>query len=65
MKKNTGKSFLAIGIIFLIAGFVQQGFTFSFTSGMFTLGFIFTLAGLVSTKIETKPDQEKSSDDVE
>jgi hypothetical protein len=47
IKRSAPPSILTIGVVFLIIGFVQQGFTFSFTSGLFSLGFIFTLSGLV------------------
>lgn len=54
MKKNTGKAFLSIGIIFLIAGFIQQDFSLSFSSGLFNLGVIFSLAGIFATTVEKK-----------
>lgn len=43
-----GKKFLTFGLIFLAAGIVTQGFTFSFESAMFNLGLIFSLSGLAS-----------------
>ncbi|MDA0682949.1 MAG: hypothetical protein O3A57_00840 [Bacteroidetes bacterium] len=49
--KSMGKKLLPIGIIFLLAGFVTQGFTFSVESGMFNLGLIFTLGAMVSLGI--------------
>ncbi len=58
MKKNIGKSFLTLGIIFLIIGFVQQGMKFSFESGMFNLGFIFVLSGLASITLKKKKTEE-------
>jgi hypothetical protein len=47
MKKNLGKTLLTLGIIFLIVGFAQQGFRPTFKSGMFNLGLIFTISGVV------------------
>ena len=60
MNKNIENTFLSIGIIFLIAGFVQQDFSLSFESGLFNLGVIFTLSGIVSViiKKKSKPDDE-------
>lgn len=58
MKRNTGKAFLSIGIVFLIAGFIQQGFTLSFKSGLFSLGFIFSLSGLVTILMENKSNKD-------
>ena len=54
LKKTAPVSFLTLGIVFLIIGFVQQNFTFSFTSGLFNLGLIFTLSGLVATYLSRK-----------
>ncbi|NOZ50528.1 MAG: hypothetical protein GXP37_10840 [Chloroflexi bacterium] len=54
MKEAAPPSFLTIGIIFLIIGFVQQGLTFSFESGLFSLGVIFTLSGLVAMALEKR-----------
>jgi len=48
VKEYAPPSLLTIGIIFLVIGFVQQGLTFSFESGFFTMGVIFTLSGLVA-----------------
>jgi hypothetical protein len=48
IKEYALPSILTIGIVFLVIGFVQQGFTFSFDSGLFSLGVIFTLSGLVA-----------------
>jgi len=48
IRKKAPASFLTLGIIFLVIGFVQQGFAIDFTSGLFSLGFIFTLSGLVT-----------------
>ena len=46
-----GKKFLTFGLIFLAAGLVTQGFTFSFESAMFNLGLIFSLSGLANILI--------------
>ena len=54
MKKQIGSSFLSLGLVFLIIGFVQQDMTFSFESGMFNLGIIFVLSGLVAKAVEKK-----------
>ena len=48
LKRYAPPSLLAIGLVFLLIGFVQQGFTLSFDSGFFNLGVIFTLSGLVA-----------------
>jgi len=54
IKRSVSQSFLAIGIVFLIIGFVQQGFTLDSTSGLFSLGVIFVLSGLVAHLLEKK-----------
>jgi hypothetical protein len=54
LKKVAPASFLTLGIVFLIIGFVQQSFTFSFDSGMFNLGVIFTLSGLAASVLRRK-----------
>ncbi|MFQ5821340.1 MAG: hypothetical protein ACE5I5_15250 [Candidatus Heimdallarchaeota archaeon] len=54
LKRNVPASFLALGIVFLLIGFVQQDFTFSFNSGFFNLGVIFTLSGLVAAALRRK-----------
>jgi hypothetical protein len=59
VKRSAPPSLLALGIIFLIVGFVQQGFTFSFESGMFSLGIIFTLSGLVGTYLPKGSGEEE------
>jgi len=55
-KRKAGLSFMWLGLIFLIIGFVLQDFSFSFESGLFNLGLIFTLSGLVATALSQKPD---------
>jgi hypothetical protein len=52
-------SFLALGIVFLITRFVQQGFTLSFESGFFSLGVIFVLPGLVAYFLQKTPKEPK------
>ena len=54
LKKVAPVSFLTLGIVFLIIGFVQQSFTFSFSSGIFNLGVIFTLSGLAASVLRRK-----------
>ncbi|NOR83587.1 MAG: hypothetical protein GQ526_08855 [Ardenticatenales bacterium] len=54
LKQSAPAGFLTIGLIFLLIGFVQQGFTLSFDSGFFNLGLIFTLSGLAATALKRK-----------
>ena len=54
LERYTPPSLLVIGLVFLLIGFVQQGFTFSFDSGFFSLGVIFTLSGLVTSVLRKK-----------
>ena len=54
LKKYAPPSILIVGVVFLVIGFVQQGFTFSFDSGFFSLGVIFTLSGLVAAALKKK-----------
>ena len=56
-KQAVSSSFLAIGIVFLIIGFVRQGMTIDFTSGMFSLGVIFTISGLVARVLEKRKEK--------
>ena len=51
---KAAQSFTTIGLIFLVAGLVQQGFALSFESGMFNLGLIFTLGGLAAIAIDKR-----------
>lgn len=53
MNKKVG-TFVTIGFVFLLAGLVQQGFAFNFESGMFNLGLIFVVSGLVAMAIERR-----------
>jgi hypothetical protein len=48
MKKKLGRTFIIPGTVFLVIGLVQQEFTLSFKSGMFNLGIIFVLSGIVA-----------------
>ena len=57
MKKNVGSAFTTLGCIFVVIGFVLQDFTLSFESGLFNLGLIFALSGVVSTVLEKKSKQ--------
>jgi hypothetical protein len=54
MRRTIGPSFLALGLVFLAIGFVQQGFTLSFESGFFNLGVIFTLSGIVASALSRR-----------
>ena len=54
VKEKAPASFLALGVIFLVVGFVQQGMVIDFSSGLFSLGFIFTLSGLVTWRMQRK-----------
>ncbi|MCP4581149.1 MAG: hypothetical protein GY839_05990 [candidate division Zixibacteria bacterium] len=52
INKKIGTGFLTLGLIFLAIGFVQQEFSFSFENGLFNLGLIFTLSGIVSSALK-------------
>ena len=54
LRRYAPHSILTFGIVFLLIGFVQQGFTFSFDSEMFNMGVIFTLSGLVASALRRK-----------
>ena len=54
LRKIAPVSFLTLGIVFLLIGFVQQSFTFSFSSGLFSLGVIFTLSGLAASIVRRR-----------
>jgi hypothetical protein len=45
-------SFLALGLVFLVIGFIQQGYQISFESGFFILGLLFVLGGLAAYVLE-------------
>ena len=62
LKKYAPPSILVLGIVFLLIGFVQQDFTFSFDSGMFNMGIIFTLSGLVAY-FSKRNSSDKTNDD--
>jgi uncharacterized membrane protein len=48
INKSLPTSFITLGIVFMILGLVQLGFSISFESGFFTLGLLFVLGGLVA-----------------
>ena len=54
IKRTIGPSLLALGLIFLVIGFVQQGFVLSFESGFFNLGVIFSLSGIVASALSQR-----------
>ena len=60
-KKTLGPSFLTLGLAFLVIGWVQQGLTLSFESGLFNLGLIFSLSGAVATVLERRAEQPEQS----
>ena len=62
-KKLAAPSMLSLGIVFLLIGFVQQDFRLSFESGMFNLGLIFTLSGLVAAGLEKKYGKPAKEDE--
>jgi len=57
MKKTAGPGLLALGLVFLAIGFVQQDFSLSFESGFFNLGIIFTLSGIVAIALDRKAEK--------
>ena len=54
IKKPIGPSFLALGLVFLAIGFVQQDFSLSFESGFFNLGVMFVLSGTVASALNRR-----------
>ncbi len=48
INQSISSSFLVLGLVFLVIGFVQQGYQISFESGSFNLGFFFMLGGLAA-----------------
>jgi hypothetical protein len=54
IKKPIGPSFLALGLVFLAIGFVQQDLSLSFESGFFNLGVMFTLSGIVAFALDKR-----------
>jgi len=48
IKRGLGKKMLTLGLIFIGIGFVLQGLTFNFESGLFKLGLIFSLSGIAA-----------------
>jgi hypothetical protein len=57
-----GPSFLALGVVFLAIGFVQQGFSLSFDSGSFNMGVIFTLSGIVAYALDQRSHKRRQDD---
>ena len=57
LRKTVGPGFLAIGLIFLAIGFVQQEFSLTFESGLFNMGLIFTLSGIVASALNRRAGQ--------
>ncbi|NOY06654.1 MAG: hypothetical protein GXO82_08515 [Chlorobi bacterium] len=57
IKESTSRTFLTLGIVFLLIGFVHQGFTLSFESGFFSLGTIFTISGAVGYFLKKAPEE--------
>jgi len=53
-KKDIARLFLLVGVVFLIIGLVQQNFLLTFKSGLFNLGVIFTISGLVASAMAKK-----------
>lgn len=43
---------MVLGLVFLVTGFVQQGYQINFESGFFNLGLFFTLGDLLLTFYE-------------
>ena len=51
---------MVLGLVFLVIGFVQQGYQINFESGFFNLGLFFTLGGLAAYVLRRKSgDSEK------
>ncbi len=48
MRQTRLPTFIGIGVVFLVIGLVQQNFELTFESGLFNLGLIFTISGLVA-----------------
>ena len=55
---KVGPGFIKIGAVFLIIGFVQQGYRLTFENGFFSLGLIFLLAGGVSVLLNRDEDKK-------
>jgi len=54
MQRKSVTAFIGIGVVFLLFGLVQQNFELTFKSGLFNLGLIFTISGLVALGINRK-----------
>ena len=48
INKSLPNSFITLGVVFLIIGFIQQEFSINFESGFFTLGLFFVVGGLAA-----------------
>jgi hypothetical protein len=58
--QSISASFVVLGLVFLVIGFVQQGYQINFESGFFNLGLFFTLGGLAAYVLRRKlGDSEK------
>ena len=57
--KKTGPGFIAIGLVFLIIGFVRQEFSINFESGFFILGLIFTISGLAAYVLSKRSKKDR------
>jgi len=54
INKSLPTSFITLGAVFLILGFVQQGLAINFESGFFTIGLLFILGGLAALFLNKK-----------
>lgn len=50
--KSLPTSFVTLGAVFLVLGFVQQGLAINFESEFFTLGILFIVGGLATLFLE-------------
>jgi hypothetical protein len=48
INKSVPASFITLGVVFLILGFVQKDFLISFESGFFILGLLFLVGGFAA-----------------
>ena len=53
-KRAVGPTFFAMGLVFLAIALVQQGFALTFGSGIFNLGVMFTLSGIVASALDRR-----------
>jgi hypothetical protein len=54
LKRIAPSALLTIGVVLLVIGFVQQGYTLSVESGFFTVGVILTVSGFVAFLVREK-----------